>query len=97
MKLGEYLGAGTPVVITRCGWDAERLVERHRCGLVIGWEDKPQATARRIHEYLLKLKTGSPNGLEAASAELDAARWTHLLRDKLVQLADTSRNDAVHA
>lgn len=97
MKLGEYLGAGAPVVITRCGWDAERLVERHRCGLVIEWEDKPQATAQRIHNYLVELKAGSPVGLETASAELDASRWKLLLRDKLVQLAGASRNDVVHA
>lgn len=83
MKLGEYLGAGAPVVVSRCGWDAERLVETFAAGLVIDWSDAPEVTATSISRYLTAIGSGRPPGVELAAAELDAQRWIVLLREAL--------------
>lgn len=89
MKLGEYLSAGAPVVVTRCGWDAERLVARHGAGLVADWEASPHRTARQILHYLDELGTDRPSGVEAAAEELDELRWLdrlgHAMRDAVEQ------------
>jgi hypothetical protein len=79
MKLGEYLAAGAPVVVSRCGWDAERLIEEHGAGLVIDWADPPDVSAAKIQMYLEQLGQDRPVGVEAAADALDATRWRVLL------------------
>ena len=89
MKLGEYLAAGAPVVVTRCGWDAERFVARHGAGLVAEWDTPPNRTARQILNYLDELGTDRSSGVEAAAEELDGFRWldrlAHAMRDAVEQ------------
>lgn len=84
MKLGEYLSAGAPVVLTRCGWDAEHVVARHEAGLIVDWDAPPHRTARHILDYLDELGDERPPGVEAAAEELDEVRW-------LGELGDTMR------
>jgi glycosyltransferase involved in cell wall biosynthesis len=75
MKLGEYLAAGAPVVVSRCGWDAERLIEQHNAGLVVDWDDPPERAARAVHAYLRTIGTERPPGIATAADELDDERW----------------------
>lgn len=84
MKLGEYLGAGSPVVVSRCGWDAERLIERFDAGLVVNWSDPPALTAASIADYLGTIGNSRPPLIDAA-AELDDERWTPFLREVLTE------------
>ena len=83
MKLGEYLSNGAPVAITRCGWDAERLIERHSAGLVIEWAAPPAETAEQIVRYLNQIGPSSPPGVESAASTLDSVVWMRTLRDAL--------------
>jgi glycosyltransferase involved in cell wall biosynthesis len=95
MKLGEYLAAGAPVVVTRCGWDAERLIERHGAGLVVDWDTPPHRTARQILHYLDELGADQPLGVEAAAEELDELRWLdrlgYAMRDAVESADDRAR------
>lgn len=85
MKLGEYLSSGVPVAVTRCGWDAERLIERHSAGLVIEWGAPPAETAAQIVRYLNQIGSSSPPGVESAASTLDSGVWTRTLRDALAR------------
>lgn len=91
MKLGEYLAAGTPVVVTRCGWDAERLIEQHAAGLVVDWDASPADTARRIAEYVELLDGERPAGLATAAAALSASLWGPALQAEMTAVASGSR------
>ncbi len=75
MKLGEYLASGAAVVASRCGWDAERLIERHEAGLLVEWSDPPAVTARAIVDYVRDVWASRPVGVQAAADELSTQRW----------------------
>jgi glycosyltransferase involved in cell wall biosynthesis len=90
MKLGEYLAAGSPVVVSRSGWDAERVIERHGAGLLVEWDDPPEVTARRIAAYLNEIGPDRPAGVAAAADELDAVRWHSSLVEELEMIESKS-------
>lgn len=97
MKLGEYLAAGAPVVVTNCGWDAQRVVERHSAGLVIEWDDPPEVSAAKIADFLNGLDGRRPDGVEDAARYLDSSAWQKLLTEQLRGLPtnqDTGISDA---
>jgi glycosyltransferase involved in cell wall biosynthesis len=79
MKLGEYLGAGSPVVVTRCGWDVERLIERHGAGVVVDWHDSPNEIAAQIVDYMRREDPHRSDALEGAADELDMSQWIETL------------------
>ncbi|CCH72296.1 hypothetical protein BN11_1520009 [Nostocoides australiense Ben110] len=83
MKFGEYLAAGVPVVLSRCGWDLEGVVRRHECGMIVRWEDPPERTADLIAGYLHRLGDDRPTGLVSAVAELKHDAWLDKLASRL--------------
>lgn len=75
MKLGEYLAAGAPVVVSDCGWDLAPLVTEHEAGVVVSWTDPPSVTARSVVDYLHSIEGRRPPGVRAAAESLAADRW----------------------
>ena len=77
--------------LSRCGWDAERLIVRHGAGLVVELGHTTPPHARQILHYLDEMGAGRPPGVEAAAEELDELRWLdplgHALRG-VVEPAD---------
>jgi len=84
MKLGEYLAAGVPTVVSRCGWDIERVVADHGAGIVVDWDDSPAATARAIVEYLRRSDDGRAEGVARAADYLSSPRWKEGLVSELI-------------
>ena len=96
MKFGEYLAAGTPVVVTDCGWDIAPLVDRYDAGLVVRWDDPPDHTARTIVDYLDHIGEDRPAGVAGAAASLSTTRWEPVVRDS-IRSAVTSAPRGAHA
>ena len=84
MKFGEYLASGAGVVVSRCGWDIEQMVERHGCGIVVSWQDPPDVTAGIIRNYLSAVESGRPDGVRTAARELDNQDWQRVLVNALL-------------
>lgn len=75
MKFGEYLSAGAPVVVSRCGWDIEKQVEQSGAGIVVDWHASPETVAEAVVSYLESIGTARPPGVADAASYLDASRW----------------------
>ena len=83
MKLGEYVSAGVPVVVTDCGWDIASFVVEHEAGLVVQWEDSPDTTARALLAYLDSIGLRPVEGTRHAADALAATRWRSVLGQAL--------------
>ncbi|WP_353953332.1 glycosyltransferase [Knoellia sp. S7-12] len=91
MKFGEYLAAGVPVAVSRCGWDIEHLVRDHGVGVLVNWEESPKSTAERIARFM-KSDTPDDYALAAAVRNLATSKWRSNTVHELGHAARTSAN-----